>query len=177
MIDAITILEDDFVKHQDRYMVKFQCRCGNVDYKRLSQLETMQFKCCRKCGRKNNYPDKRKNRGFFDKNGMHRVWLTSIKDNLVRGSKTIECSITLDDLYKALKKQNFKCSYTGIDLKVINTLKSESNASVDRIDSDKGYEVGNIQWVYKPINIMKNGLSDSDFRNLCYKVSDFTRQS
>lgn len=41
-------------------MVKFQCRCGNVDYKRLSQLETMQFKCCRKCGRKNNYPDKRK---------------------------------------------------------------------------------------------------------------------
>ena len=43
--------------------------------------------------------------------------------------------------------------------------------------SDKGYEVDNIQWVYKPINIMKNGLSDSDFKDLCYKVSDFTRQS
>ena len=177
VIDAITILEDNFVKYQDRYMVKFQCRCGNIDYKRLSQLEKMQFKCCRKCGRQNNYPDKRKTRGIFDENGMHKVWLSVIKENLIRGNKTIECSITLEDLYNTLKDQNFKCAYTGIDLKVIDTPKGESNASVDRIDSDKGYEVGNIQWVYKPINIMKNGLSDKDFKDLCTKVADFTRQS
>lgn len=177
MIDAITILEDDFVKHQDRYMVKFQCRCGNIDYRRLSDLENMQFKCCRKCGRKNNYPDKRKSRGHFDENGLHVAWLSSIKDNLIRGGKIIDCSITLEDLYKVLEAQNFKCVYTGIGLDVINIPKGESNASVDRIDSSRGYELSNIQWVYKPVNIMKNGLSDSDFRDLCYKITDFTRQS
>ena len=126
---------------------------------------------------KNNYPDKRKSRGYFDENGMHVVWLSSIKDNLIRGGKIIDCSVTLEDLYKVLQKQNFKCAYTGIDLQVVDTPKGESNASVDRIDSDKGYEIGNVQWVYKPINIMKNGLSDSDFKNLCCKVADFTRQS
>ena len=110
MIDAITILEDDFVKHQDRYMVKFQCRCGNIDYKRLSELEKMQFKCCRKCGRKNNYPDKRRSRGYFDENGMHIVWLSSIKDNLVRGGKIINCDITLEDLYKVLFWKLFRAS-------------------------------------------------------------------
>ncbi len=108
---------------------------------------------------------------------MHIVWLSSIKDNLVRGGKIINCDVTLEDLYKVLKEQNFKCAYTGIDLQVVGALKGESNASVDRIDSDKGYEIGNIQWVYKPINIMKNGLSDPDFKDLCYKVTDFTRQS
>lgn len=85
-------------------MVKFQCRCGNIDYRRLSDLNKMQFCCCHKCGRKNNYPDKRKSRGQFDQHGIHVVWLTSIKDNLVRGSKTIDCSITLDDLYETLSK-------------------------------------------------------------------------
>lgn len=177
VIDAITILEDGFVKHQDRYKVKFQCRCGNVDYRRLSDLENMQFKCCKKCGRKNNYPDKRKARGQFDENGIHIVWMTSIKDNLIRGGKIIECSITSDDLYRVLAQQNFKCAYTGIDLNVIDVHKGYSNASVDRIDSSRGYEPDNIQWVYKPVNIMKNGLSDSDFKELCYKITDFTRQS
>ena len=43
-----------------------------------------------------------------------------------------------------LQEQNFKCAYTGIDLQVVDTPKGESNASVDRIDSDKGYEIGNI---------------------------------
>ena len=105
------------------------------------------------------------------------MWLSSIKDNLIRGRRTIDCSITLEDLYKVLEKQNFKCAYTGIDLNVINTSKGESNASVDRIDSSRGYEPSNIQWVYKPVNIMKNGLSDSEFKDLCCKIADFTRQS
>lgn len=158
-------------------MVKFKCRCGNIDYRRLSDLQDMQFKCCKKCGRKNNYPDKRKSRGHFDENGIHVVWLSSIKDNLKRGERLLECSVTLDDLYKVLEGQNFKCAYTGINLNVINIPKGESNASIDRIDSSKGYELGNIQWVYKPVNIMKNGLPDSEFRDLCYKITDFTRQS
>lgn len=177
VIDAITILEDNFVYVDGRYMVKFQCRCGKVDYKRLSELQKMQFKCCRYCGRKNNYPDKRKSRGYFDENNMHKTWLSVIKQNLNRGSKHIECTIIMQDLYETLKKQNFKCAYTGESLDVVGVLRDHSNGSVDRIDSSKGYTPENIQWVYKPINIMKNSFPDDVFKNLCCKVADFTRQS
>ena len=51
--------------------------------------------------------------------------------------------------------------------------KSESNASVDRIDSSKGYVIDNIQWVYRKINRMKNDVSDMDFVDLCTLVHNF----
>lgn len=41
------------------------------------------------------------------------------------------------------------------------------NASLDRMDSKKGYIKGNIQWVYTPINNMKGSLDDNTFTELC----------
>jgi hypothetical protein len=48
---------------------------------------------------------------------------------------------------------------------------SKVTASLDRIDSSKGYVEGNVQWVHKRINIMKNDLSDSEFIEWCRVVS------
>lgn len=49
--------------------------------------------------------------------------------------------------------------------------KKESNASIDRIDSNLGYVRNNIQWVLKDINKMKNDFDQSHFIELCSKVS------
>ena len=51
--------------------------------------------------------------------------------------------------------------------------KSDGTASLDRIDSSKGYIEGNIQWVHKDINRMKGDSSDNDFIKLCKIISDF----
>jgi len=45
-------------------------------------------------------------------------------------------------------------------------------ASLDRIDNNKGYIEGNVQWVIKKINYMKNTLSEKNFINLCNKISE-----
>lgn len=45
-------------------------------------------------------------------------------------------------------------------------------ASLDRIDSSKGYIKGNIQWVHKDINKMKNNYNQAYFINLCALVVD-----
>lgn len=135
----------------------------------------MRYKCCRKCSRHNYYPEQRTSRARFYK-GLHEVWLSNIKSNLVRGHRIIKCDLTLDDLYNQLIKQNSRCAYSGIELDVLNKYKLESNASVDRIDSTKDYTKDNIQWVYKPINIMKNGLSSEDFISLCDKISEYQKQ-
>jgi hypothetical protein len=44
-------------------------------------------------------------------------------------------------------------------------------ASVDRIDSSKGYFLDNIRWVHKTINYMKMDLEDIEFLNLCRNIT------
>lgn len=46
----------------------------------------------------------------------------------------------------------------------------EASASLDRIDSSKGYEQGNVQWVHKDINNMKQSFSQDKFIDWCKKV-------
>ena len=48
----------------------------------------------------------------------------------------------------------------------------EQTASLDRIDNSKGYEVGNIQWVHKEINMMRGPLPIDRFIELCGFVAD-----
>ena len=76
-------------------------------------------------------------------------------------------------------KQNKKCALSNVELcfgtlaDVRNKGCREALASLDRIDSTKGYEIGNVQWIHKKLNIMKQNLSDLDFIEWCKKVSDY----
>ena len=95
--------------------------------------------------------------------------------------RNLKFNIGIEYLWELYIKQDKKCIYTGIEL----LFKKEDvdfydngyykrtalNASLDRIDSSKGYIKGNLQWVYKKINIMKNDLSDENFKKLCRLVS------
>jgi len=45
------------------------------------------------------------------------------------------------------------------------------NASLDRIDSNLGYIVGNVGWTSTIINIMKQNLKLCDFIELCCIIS------
>ena len=61
-------------------------------------------------------------------------------------------------------KQNKKCALTGSELEINVT------ASVDRIDSKKGYTKDNVQWVHKKVNLMKGTMSQKDFIETCKSV-------
>ena len=68
-------------------------------------------------------------------------------------------------------KQNGKCAITGMDMTYefykgrVNT-----NVSVDRIDSSKGYTKDNVQLVCMVSNQMKNDLSMDQLLNLCSTI-------
>ena len=160
----------------NRYKALVQCECGNTSLVRPSSLISNTNNGCKHCINKNNYPSFRKSRRNIDPNlkGLSPIWLSSIKNYSNRGLfRTIPIEITLYDLLNQLEVQNFQCPYTGITLNVLNLSKDESNASVDRIDSQKGYTKDNIQWVYKKINRMKNNMSEDEFINLCSKIYIF----
>lgn len=47
----------------------------------------------------------------------------------------------------------------------------DTTASIDRINSNKGYSLSNVQWVHKTINKMKCKLSDDEFIAFCKAVA------
>jgi hypothetical protein len=86
-----------------------------------------------------------------------------------------ECNISLLDLKKQWEKQKGICPYTGwaMENKMQTSAKlkkSPTMASVDRIDSSKGYTPDNIQFVCFIANIAKHDFSENDFLNFCEAV-------
>jgi hypothetical protein len=75
-------------------------------------------------------------------------------------------NITLEDLHALWTKQNGICPYTKLSLKLSSHTKFPSHqpdvfnyASIDRIDSSKGYNKDNIEFVSLGINLLKNKFS------------------
>ena len=91
-------------------------------------------------------------------------------------SKGIELDITIDDLKRQWELQNGICQFTGINLVLSSYSKINKdpiyNASLDRIDSSKGYIKGNIRWVSRAINWMKNSMNDDQVWVLCHLISE-----
>lgn len=74
-------------------------------------------------------------------------------------------------------EQEGKCALTGDKLyfkssRLDRIDSKEQTASLDRIDSSKGYIEGNVQWVHKKINLIKMDLSQEEFIEMCKKVSN-----
>lgn len=87
--------------------------------------------------------------------------------------RTLEFKIMPEYAWSLFLKQNGKCAYTGQDLKwgtKGNHLKGIT-ASIDRIDNNKGYIEGNIQWVHKDVNLMKRALSNEEFIKICNLIA------
>ena len=71
-------------------------------------------------------------------------------------------NLTVEYIQELLNKQNYKCYYTGIDLKIGSKL---TNPTLDRLDSNKGYINENVVICTEIVNIMKNDLSMEEFKN------------
>lgn len=64
-----------------------------------------------------------------------------------------------------------KCALTGREI----GFDAPQTASLDRIDSTKGYLSGNVQWVHVSVNRMKNSFSQNEFIATCTEVAEWAR--
>lgn len=96
-----------------------------------------------------------------------------IKDNasLKRRGRDILFSkeITIEYLEKLFISQGRRCVYSGWPLE-FSTNHKENTASLDRIDSKSGYEIGNVQFVHKLVNTMKWSFPEEDFLEMCKDI-------
>jgi hypothetical protein len=87
-----------------------------------------------------------------------------------RNGNTTPVKITKEFAWELFQKQNKKCALSGLELVISNDHK-KNTASIDRIDSAKGYTEENVQWVHKHINIMKNRFDQDYFIEMCKLIS------
>lgn len=136
-----------------------ECACGKRQMStNLVRRVTYQ---CRTCAGK-------------DRRGTHRVRLAPVFSRIKKGAKARGISLKINHAYalRLMEKQKWQCALTGTPLVVAwdGNRSSTSTASLDRIDSMKGYVPGNVQWVFKAVNMMKWKLTQEEFIRICHLV-------
>lgn len=146
--------------------------CGTSFEALLHDITNGHTKSCG-CARVNLTKSNNYNwRGYED---IHGTLFTRIREQA--RLREIAFNITIEDIWKLFLEQNKRCALTGTELHFQTTNKdTDGTASLDRKDSKLGYVEGNIQWVHKDINKMKNDFSVDTFVAWCKKVADFKKR-
>jgi len=72
-------------------------------------------------------------------------------------------------LFDIWTDQNGRCALSGLPLSI--EVNHPHGVSLDRIDSNKGYERGNLQLLSFTVNRMKMDLNEEDFLEICSHVA------
>jgi hypothetical protein len=102
--------------------------------------------------------------------------------------RPIPCKITIEMAWKAFVCQRGRCALTGLELSFDKTTGRtkllpggsrkatyvRGTASLDRVNSAKGYVRGNIQWVHKDVNLMKWEMDEKEFKLWCRRIARHT---
>ncbi len=103
----------------------------------------------------------------------------SIFNRIKRGAvkRKLKFDVTIEELWKLYLDQNRYCSLSGLPISFGVYCRSDKGkpctASLDRISSEIGYTLDNIQWVHKDINIMKNKSSQDEFIKMCGTIAKY----
>ena len=140
----------------------FQCECG---CKKSIQGKHVIHGKITSCGCEQHGSGKKSGswKGYEDISGKY--WNRTIRGAV---SRNLEFSLTIDKMWDMFMKQNGKCALTGEPI----SLNNPQTASIDRIDSNRGYIEGNVQWVHVKVNLLKSNFSENEFISWCQKVTN-----
>ncbi|CAB4191338.1 hypothetical protein UFOVP1229_20 [uncultured Caudovirales phage] len=130
-------------------------------------------------------------RRFGDFAGNPRPWMNkghgdisgSYWCSLRNGANSRELEFSIDPEYAwaVFVEQNGECALSGVPVVLVKRRHlmlsgiAEQTASLDRIDSSKGYVQGNVQWIHKALQGMKMSMPDAVFIEWCNSVSRHQR--
>ena len=150
----------------ERHFYLCSCECGGtIRVIRGNLVSEHTGSCgCLKARKQNNSKGWT---GHGDVSG--RVWNRVLRKAKERDLKV---QVTISEVWKKFQDQDGRCALTGwhISLKSIKGRYSEQTASLDRIDSSRGYTLDNVQWIHKDVNWMKNRFSEDRFLEVCKAV-------
>lgn len=156
-------------KSQGRWIcAHVRCKCGLEDYKQINHLLKNVSLGCRNCRKMPKGSDNHSWKGYGNISA-HYFWL--VKNSAKK--RNIPFKLTIKYMNELYEKQKKHCKLTNREICFGFGSQKNTTASLDRIDSNKGYIKGNVQWVCKQINIAKHVLSMDEFVHLCSEVSNY----
>lgn len=163
----IICLEPIFPEQKSGKHVKWRCKCdcGNEFITISTCITNRKHMLCKLCVSKRRR----------DNNEFKNYFYNSIKRSAI--NRNLDFLVSKDYLYSLFLLQNRKCKLSNVDIKFAETCKNAlynrgNTASLDRIDSSKGYIDGNVQWVHKDVNLMKSTHSNEEFIAWCKLISE-----
>lgn len=172
--NQLTILEE--VNVNKRWMFKTQCNCGKIEIKRKDWVLSGRTISCKSCASKRTAVKFPPPINFQGIGGLSKTHYSCIKHGAVR--RNIPFEVSLEFLWNLYEKQNRCCALTGVPITLEAKIKdcnvdwSFITASVDRIDSTKGYTQDNVWWVHKEVNRLKNNYSLQELLYWCKLIID-----
>ena len=149
------------------------CDCGKTIYQSTNHLTSGHSESCG-CLHDERLTDYNRKNGFLKNKGVRtveKIVLTMYKRNSKKDNRVFLLS---DE--EALSIMRNPCSYCGdIDLRT-NPYSKESFLlnGIDRVDSSKGYEIGNVVPCCKKCNIAKHNYSKEDFLLMVKKIYEYS---
>jgi hypothetical protein len=186
----LTCIKPDGKDSRGRYFWISKCSCGNLHRCLGSSLlkgSTLRCKECSLKHRKEMLIVRNKKRSISVGDITLAWWGSHIKKRAKGGntkgfgslgkSKQIELDIDMKYAWDLFLNQNKKCALSGLALKFPEGSKpysKESTASLDRIDSSKGYIKGNVEFVCQGINFAKHDYSKEEVLQFINKIKNTT---
>lgn len=153
--------------------------------KKIEEFEIARFKnknrpeyirhICRACNdqsKREYYQYKKDNNIALSLNKSYDKYLKSLYNKIFNRNKI--ATITFNDLLDIYNKQEGKCNLTG-EILTFDKNNQLTNISIDRIDSNIGYEKGNVQLVCHYVNIMKWNKSVDELKIWCEKILNYKK--
>lgn len=136
-----------------------ECDCGNPIFRSVQQLKTAHSCGCIM------HPTFRK--GYYE--GLSGNYWKRLQRMARLRNWNFE--ITMEYAWDIWVEQGGICVLSGMIIELHSNRSGKNTASLDRIDSTKGYIEGNVQWLHKDINKLKRSLAEDRFVEICKLVN------
>lgn len=138
-------------------------------------------KNCKKCNKETKHRlviEKRARSNYYScsiclennsKKHRQKKWCAYLAQKANSRKRKDSIKLTEEDIVNLDQKQYHKCALTGA---LFDTSSKLWKPSLDRIDSNLGYKLNNIRLVAWIVNRSRGNLTDNDFIEMCYKVTE-----
>lgn len=143
-----------------------RCECGKTKAINASSLRKGRTKSCG-C-RLMTTGSNSQNWSGFGKIG--KVFFKKIE--ISAKGRNINFNITIEYIWELFLNQRGICALSNLPIRFPKRRSDEGTASLDRVDSSKGYEPGNLQWTHKKINMLKLALPEDELFSYCEMIAN-----
>lgn len=159
---------DSTYKHNRSAMWLCKCDCGNEKKILGTTLRTGHGKSC------GCYKRDVENGLLWTGHGEIGNWFwNAIK--VSAKARHHEFTISIEEGWDLYLSQSRQCALTRIPIAFARQHRDrakDQTASLDRIDSERGYISGNVQWLHKDVNYMKQDFDQSYFMKICSLITE-----